>query len=88
MLLADWLQIAAVNTLAILMQLGARVLLSIACAYTRKQAIDIVDCRKDMLDFMLKAANVTDDIMTCFAIGLGLPEDFYREARCTWLYCP
>lgn len=32
-----------------------------------------------MIDFMHKAAKVTDDIMTCFAIGLGLPEDFYRE---------
>ncbi len=32
-----------------------------------------------MIDFMHKAAKVTDDIMTCFAIGLGLPEDFYKE---------
>ena len=35
-----------------------------------------------MLEFMHKAAKVTDDIMTCFAIGLGLPEDFYKQARC------
>ena len=33
-----------------------------------------------MLEFMHKAAKVTDDIMTCFAIGLGLPEDYYKEA--------
>jgi len=33
-----------------------------------------------MLEFMHKATKVTDDIMTCFAIGLGLPEDFYKEA--------
>jgi len=33
-----------------------------------------------MLEFMHKAAKVTDDIMTCFAIGLGLPEDFYKQA--------
>lgn len=33
-----------------------------------------------MLEFMHKAAKVTDDIMTCFAIALGLPEDYYKEA--------
>lgn len=35
--------------------------------------------KKHMLEFMHKAAKVTDDIMTCFAIGLGLPEDFYKK---------
>lgn len=55
-----------------------------ACEYTRKQAIAFVYCRKDMLEFMHKAAKVTDDIMTCFAIGLGLPEDFYKQARALW----
>lgn len=43
-------------------------------------APDTVCCRKNMLEFMHKAAKVTDDIMTCFAIGLGLPEAFYKEA--------
>lgn len=32
-----------------------------------------------MLGFMHKAARVTDDIMSCFAIGLGLPEDYFKE---------
>lgn len=36
-------------------------------------------CRKEMLMFMHKAAKVTDDIMTCFAIGLGLPENYFKE---------
>ncbi len=44
------------------------------------QAPDTVCCRKHMVEFMHKAAKVTDDIMNCFAIGLGLPEDFYKEA--------
>ena len=35
-----------------------------------------------MLAFMHKAAKVTDDIMTCFAVGLGLPEDYYKEVTC------
>ena len=35
--------------------------------------------RKKMLGFMHKAARVTDDIMSCFAIGLGLPEDYFKE---------
>ena len=36
-----------------------------------------------MLDFMHKAAKVADEIMTCFAIGLDLPEKYYKEvARC------
>ncbi|DBA78273.1 TPA: hypothetical protein ACH3X2_008221 [Trebouxia sp. C0005] len=35
--------------------------------------------KKHMLEFMHKAAKVTDDIMTCFAIALGLPEDYYKE---------
>ena len=32
-----------------------------------------------MLMFMHKAAKVTDDIMACFAIGLGLPENYFKE---------
>lgn len=50
------------------------------CIKVSMQAPDIVCCRKHMLEFMHKAAKVTDDIMTCFAIGLGLPEDFYKKA--------
>lgn len=61
--------------------------LCLACFYRRKQAVVVVYCRKDMLEFMHKAAKVTDDIMTCFAIGLGLPEDFYKQARCFGIEC-
>lgn len=32
-----------------------------------------------MLGFMHKAARVIDHIMSCFAIGLGLPEDSFKE---------
>ena len=48
-------------------------------------------CRRDMLEFMHKAAKVADEIMTCFAIGQGLPEDYYKEvAYCIYMalcYC-
>lgn len=32
-----------------------------------------------MLEFMHKVAKVADDIMACFAVGLGLPGDYYQE---------
>lgn len=35
--------------------------------------------RDTMLCFMHKVHRVAMDIMSCFAIGLGLPEDFYVE---------
>ena len=38
-----------------------------------------------MLAFMHKVHRVTMDIMSCLAIGLGLPEDFYVKVG---LMCP
>ena len=35
---------------------------------------------------MHKSAQVADGIMSCFAIGLGLPEDYYKEVTCTREY--
>ena len=35
-------------------------------------------CRKAVLDLMQHNWIVADKIMTCFALGLGLPEDFFR----------
>ena len=34
-----------------------------------------------MVGFMKKCHQVTERIMSCFAVGLGLPEDFFREVR-------
>ena len=34
-----------------------------------------------MLGFMHKVHVVALDIMSCFAIGLGLPEDFYVQVH-------
>ena len=35
-------------------------------------------CRAAILELMHQNAAVADKIMTCFALGLGLPEDFFR----------
>ena len=39
--------------------------------------------RDTMLFFMHKVHRVAMDIMSCFAIGLGLPEDFYVKVCVT-----
>lgn len=38
-------------------------------------------CRVHMVGFMKKCHQVTERIMSCFAVGLGLPEAFFKEVR-------
>ena len=39
--------------------------------------------RQHMVAFMHKCHAVTEKIMSCFAIGLGLSQDFFKEVRLT-----
>ncbi len=41
-----------------------------------------MSCREEMLDFMFKCHEVVEMIMECFARGLGLKEDFFRDVSC------
>ena len=36
-------------------------------------------CREHMVAFMHKCHITTQKIMSCFAVGLGLHEDFFKE---------
>jgi len=36
-----------------------------------------------MVAFMRKCHAVTEQIMSCFAVGLGLEQDFFKEVRAT-----
>ena len=36
-------------------------------------------CREEMLDFMFKCHAVVEKIMECFARGMGLEEDFFKD---------
>lgn len=36
-------------------------------------------CRQHMVAFMHKCHAVTERIMSCFAAGLGLSEDYFKE---------
>ena len=38
--------------------------------------------RDEMLDFMFKCHEVVEMIMECFARGLGLKDDFFKDVRC------
>ncbi len=38
-------------------------------------------CREEMLDFMFACHEVVQMIMECFARGLGLKEDFFRDVK-------
>lgn len=40
---------------------------------------DDMCCRQDVLTFMHRCNDVTQHIMACFALGLGLPEDFFAK---------
>lgn len=40
-----------------------------------------VDCREEMLDFMFACHEVVGMIMECFARGLGLKEDFFKDVK-------
>ena len=35
--------------------------------------------REGILKFMRRCHEVTERIMTCFAVGLGLPEDYFKD---------
>ena len=38
-------------------------------------------CRQTTKDFMGAMPNVYDRILSCFALGLGYPEGFFKEVR-------
>jgi len=38
-------------------------------------------CREEMLDFMFACHQVVEMIMECFARGLGLKEDFFKDVK-------
>lgn len=40
-----------------------------------------------MVAFMHKCHSVTTQIMSCFALGLGLPEEFFQEVSLAVSYC-
>lgn len=40
-------------------------------------------CREHMVSFMRKCHEVTEVIMSCFALGLGLPDNFFKEVTHT-----
>ena len=42
-------------------------------------------CREEMLDFMFKCHEVVTIIMKCFACGLGLDENFFKNVSCCHL---
>lgn len=41
----------------------------------------VVCCRDHMVAFMHKCHAVTEQIMSCFALGLGLKQDFFQEVE-------
>lgn len=41
-----------------------------------------LDRREEMLDFMFACHEVVEMIMACFARGLGLKEDFFKDVKC------
>ena len=36
-------------------------------------------CRPQIIKFMMQCHEVAARIMSCFAVGLGLPEDFFAD---------
>lgn len=57
------------------------------CAYFQEHTLlclhicmfTLIACRQHMISFMHKCHAVTEQIMSCFALGLHLPEGFFKE---------
>ena len=76
------------SVLDVLLSLG--IAMTTACCFHIKVARSVVcvvnTCRQHMVNFMHKCHAVTEHIMSCFALGLGLDESFFREVGTSTLY--
>ncbi len=48
----------------------------------------MVGCRDTTKEFMGAMPSVYDRILSCFALGLGYPENFFREVCYLYPHCP
>lgn len=48
-------------------------------ACQQEYVIHMCACREQMIAFMHKCHAVTEQLMSCFAVGLGLDTDFFQE---------
>ncbi len=56
-------------------------LMSAAWSVCAFMPLTSLDYREEMLDFMFACHEVVEMIMECFARGLGLKEDFFKEVK-------